>query len=225
RSGIEADGNAPFDPQDEFTHKNLLYTARPIEEIAAISGRPPGDIASSLERSRIALRHARARRPRPHLDDKVLTAWNGLMIAAFARVARVLRFLGPDGRESGQPYLHAAQTAAAFIHDRMWTHQTLLRRFRDGDAAIDAYAEDYAYLISGLLELFQTDADPRWLEWTADLQAALMPLAPWIASMQAAGGAAAAYVCRNFACERPVTTAEALTQALDANAQSLEPKA
>jgi len=111
-------------------------------------------------------------RPKPHLDDKVLTAWNGLMIAAFARMARVMRGLGPEGPASGGTYLEAAQQAAGFLHDRMWNEATatLLRRYRDGDAAIDGYAEDYAFLIFGLLELFQADANPRWLQWAVTLQ-------------------------------------------------------
>jgi uncharacterized protein YyaL (SSP411 family) len=106
----------------------------------------------------------RAARPRPHLDDKVLTAWNGLMIAAFARAARTL-----DGAAG---YLQDAQRAARFVHDRLWKPSTgtLLRRYRDGSAGVDAYAEDYAYLVFGLLELFQTDGDPTWLEWAMTLQ-------------------------------------------------------
>ena len=90
RYGVRPDGNAPFDPQNEFTHKNLLYTARPIEDIAATTGLSVDEVEASLQRSREALRARRSTRPRPHLDDKVLTAWNGLMIAAFARAARVL---------------------------------------------------------------------------------------------------------------------------------------
>jgi hypothetical protein len=106
----------------------------------------------------------RAARPRPHLDDKVLTAWNGLMIAAFARAARTL--VGAAG------YLQDAQRAARFVHDRLWQPSTgtLLRRYRDGSAGVDAYAEDYAYLVFGLLELFQADGDPTWLEWAMTLQ-------------------------------------------------------
>jgi uncharacterized protein YyaL (SSP411 family) len=162
RFGILPDGNAPFDPQGEFTHKNLLYTARSIEEIASLTQRPPEEIAASLARARVTLRTVRAARPRPHLDDKVLTAWNGLMIAAFARASRVL----PDGHQ----YLQPAQRAAAFLQSRMWNGERLLRRYRDGEAAIEGYAEDYAYLTFGLVELFQADGDPRWLEWALALQ-------------------------------------------------------
>jgi uncharacterized protein YyaL (SSP411 family) len=165
RFGIRAAGNAPQDPQGEFTGKNLLYTAESIEDIATHTGRPAGDVQAALARMRQQLFTARARRPRPHLDDKILTAWNGLMIAAFARAARVL-----VARPSSRDYLDAASRAASFIREKMWANDTLLRRYRDGEAAIEAYAEDYAYLIWGLLELFQAGGDAAWLEWALALQ-------------------------------------------------------
>jgi len=82
---------------------------------------------------------------------------NGLMIGAFARMSRVLRGFGAEGRADGEPFLAAARRAAGFIRERMWNAGTgvLLRRYRDGAAEIDGYAEDYAYLIAGLLELLQ----------------------------------------------------------------------
>jgi uncharacterized protein len=167
RFGIEPGGNAPHDPQGEFTGRNLLYTAQTVEEIAARSGKTADEVMAALARIRPALFAAREKRPRPHLDDKVLTAWNGLMIAAFARGARTL----PDSPVSAR-YLAAAQRAARFIRETLWRDGTrrLLRRYRDGDAAIDGYAEDYAYLIFGLLELFQADGSPEWLDWAATLQ-------------------------------------------------------
>ncbi len=165
RFGIEADGNAPQDPQGEFTGKNLLYTAQSIEDVAARSGRTIDEVLAALARIRDRLFTARAARPRPHLDDKILTAWNGLMIAAFARAARVL-----EGRPAARGYLECARSAAGFIKQRLWTSAGLLRRFRDGEAAIAAYAEDYAYLIWGLLELFQAGGGAAWLEWALALQ-------------------------------------------------------
>ena len=153
--GIQKDGNAPQDPQGEFTGRNLLYVAQTIDDAAA------------LERIRERLFEARKTRPRPHLDDKVLTAWNGLMIAAFARAARVL----PRSSDAVR-YRTAAETAARFIRERLWdpSSATLLRRYRDGEAAIEGYAEDYAYLIWGVLELFEATGDAGGLEWAIVLQ-------------------------------------------------------
>jgi hypothetical protein len=170
RFGVEAGGNAPQDPQGEFIGKNLLYTAQSIDDISKRSGKSVDEILAVLGRTRQILFEARALRPRPHLDDKILTAWNGLMIAAFARASRAL-----VARESGGRYLDVARSAATFIRTTLWNadERRLLRRYRDGDAAIDAYAEDYAYLIWGLLELFQADGDAAWLDWALTLQARL----------------------------------------------------
>jgi uncharacterized protein YyaL (SSP411 family) len=167
RFGIEPDGNAPQDPQAEFTGQNLLYTARSIEEIAEGTGRSVDEVTTLLGRARQILFDARAARPRPHLDDKVLTSWNGMMIAAFARAARVL-----PARPQADAWLDIARAAARFIFERLWDPATgtLLRRYRDGDASIEAYAEDYASLIWGVLELFQADGDPAWLSWARELQ-------------------------------------------------------
>ena len=172
RFGIEPEGNAPQDPQQEFTGKNLLFVARSIDEIARDTGTSPDEVVDILHQTRLKMFKERLGRPRPERDDKILAAWNGLMIAAFARMARALRGLGADGREAGVPYLDAARRAAAFVRERMWNAQSgvLLRRYREGHAEIDGYAEDYAYLIYGLLELFQADPQPMWLEWAIALQ-------------------------------------------------------
>ncbi|HEY2431680.1 MAG TPA: thioredoxin domain-containing protein [Vicinamibacterales bacterium] len=168
RFGIEDGGNAPEDPHGEFTGQNILYTSEPIEDIAARTGTSADAIVATLGCARQVLFDARVARPRPHLDDKVLTSWNGMMIAAFARAARTL----PD-RPQAAEWLAAAQRAAEFIRSRLWIEETktLLRRYRDGDASIDAYAEDYACLIWGLLELFQAGGEAGWLEWARVLQA------------------------------------------------------
>ena len=169
RFGIEPGGNAPQDPQGEFAGKNLLYVAQSVHDLAARTGRSEADVEAALRRIREKLFAARNLRPRPHLDDKVLTAWNGLMVAAFARAARVL----PES-EAAATYLDAARRAADFIRTSLWKPDAgrLLRRYRGGEGGIDGYAEDYAFLIFGLLELFQADGDARWLEWARALQAA-----------------------------------------------------
>ena len=167
RFGIRPDGNAPEDPHGEFTGKNLLYVASSIEELAERTKKSRADVESSLQRSRMALFQARLSRPRPHLDDKVLTGWNGLMLAAFARAARVLPDAGARAR-----CLAAAERSAQFLERYMWDaqRQVVRRRYRDGDTAIDGYAEDYAYVIFGLLELFQARGNPHWLRWARTLQ-------------------------------------------------------
>jgi uncharacterized protein YyaL (SSP411 family) len=172
RFGVEPGGNAPHDPQQEFTGKNLLYVARSIDDIAKQTGQSNDQVVDALNRARLKMFETRLTRPRPHRDDKILTAWNGLMIGAFARMSRVLRGLGADGRAAGEPYLAAARRAASFLRERMWNARSgvLLRRYRDGAAEIEGYAEDYAYLIAGLLELFQADPAPMWLEWAIALQ-------------------------------------------------------
>jgi uncharacterized protein YyaL (SSP411 family) len=164
RFGVLPGGNAPFDPQQEFVNKNLLYIAQPVSEIADRLGVPVEGVIQALDRGRQKLFEARSVRPRPHLDDKVLTAWNGLMIAACARASRVV--------EGASDYLEAAKRAASFVRSTLWNSETrtLLRRYRKGSAAVDGFAEDYAGLIYGLTELFQADGDPAWLEWALELQ-------------------------------------------------------
>jgi uncharacterized protein YyaL (SSP411 family) len=166
RFGVEPHGNALSDPQKEFEGQNILYVAQSIEDVAARTGRSVDDVMSALVGARATLAQARAVRPRPHLDDKVLTGWNGLMIAAFARAARVL-VTSPRRGE----WREAAVRAAAWVREHLWRagDRRLLRRYRDGDAAIDAFCEDYAFLVWGLIELFQTTGGVEWLDWAIDL--------------------------------------------------------
>jgi uncharacterized protein YyaL (SSP411 family) len=168
RFGVRPDGNAPFDPQEEFTGKNLLYTAKSLDDIASATGMTLAGVEAALARSRARLLDVRAARPRPHLDDKVLTAWNGLMIAACARAGRVVGG-GVDGADA---FTADAERAARFVERHLWNPGTrmLLRRYRNGAAGVEGYAEDYAYLAFGLIELFQATGEPRWLEWALALQ-------------------------------------------------------
>src|SRR3990167_5365653 len=108
------------------------------------------------------LLRARAKRKRPRLDDKVLADWNGLTIAAMARGHQAL---------GDEKYLKAAQKAATFIRSHMTDAQGgLLHRWRDGAAAHRGLVDDYAFLIHGLIELYQSDFDPAWMDWAVGLQ-------------------------------------------------------
>ncbi len=134
-----------------------------------------------LQRARQKVFAARTKRPRPRLDDKILTTWNGLMIAAFAKGFQVL---------GDQRYLDAARQAARFIEKNLWRKGAhvgaphppeadqpsagaapLLRRYRDGEGRFGGTVNDYAFLIHGLLELYASDFDPAWLVWAQQLQA------------------------------------------------------
>ncbi len=177
RYGVEAEGNAVQDPTGELQGRNQLYLARSVDEVSRHAGRPATQVQAALDRALDRLRAARADRPRPHLDDKVLTAWNGLMIAALARAAQVLEARDAERDGTGGVHapvlLEAAARAARFAQATLWDSSAgvLLRRFREGRASIAGYGEDYACLIWGLLELFQVDGDAGWLRWALELQA------------------------------------------------------
>jgi uncharacterized protein YyaL (SSP411 family) len=157
RYGVEEGGNALSDPQHEFIGKNILYEANSISETARFVAKNEGETRVSLERSRELLFQKRAMRPRPHLDDKILTAWNGLAISAFACAAQALE---------ERKYLDAAGRAAAFIVQHLYDESTntLLRRYRDGEAHLEAHLDDYAFFTQGLIDLYETSFDWSWLQ-------------------------------------------------------------
>jgi uncharacterized protein YyaL (SSP411 family) len=161
--GIKPAGNVEHDPQGEFTLKNVLHQQRPLARSAADAGLTLEVAVEKLLLCLEKLRAARATRPRPHLDDKILTAWNGLMISALARAAQVL----------GEPErLATATRAAEFLHAELWGDATgtLYRTWRGGRGDIVGFAEDYAYLIQGLLDLYEAGGGIRWLQWAERLQ-------------------------------------------------------
>ncbi|MGZ3696356.1 MAG: thioredoxin domain-containing protein, partial [Bdellovibrionota bacterium] len=106
----------------------------------------------------LAIRYARRR---PHRDEKILTAWNGLAISAFAFSGAVL---------GEKRYVEAAVEAASWIKETLWQDGILLRRFIDGEARYNGTAADYAYLIDGLIHLYQATFDTQWLTWARELQ-------------------------------------------------------
>jgi len=169
RYGVEEAGNVASDPQGEFTGRNILYQAHNVEETARRFGRPEEEVRAALQRAEVALLEARSRRPRPHLDDKILTAWNALMISAFAKGGAVL----------AEPrYARAARAAADFLLARLWDPATglLLRRYREGQAAVPGFLEDYAMLAQGLLDLYEMQFDLAHLEAAARITEKQMEL-------------------------------------------------
>jgi hypothetical protein len=149
RFGVKLNGNVQEDPHGEFTGRNILYQAEDVAD-------------ESNARAITKLLEARSRRPRPHLDDKILSGWNGMMISAFAKGAQIL----------DEPrYAQAAHDGRNFLHGYLWREadSTLLRRYREGEAAIEAFLDDYAALINALIDLYETAFDPADLTWAARL--------------------------------------------------------
>jgi len=146
--GVTDEGN--------FEHgTSILHIEQPLEVFAKLKGVDPQQLTARLRASRTRLLIARGTRARPHRDDKILTSWNGLMIAALA-----------DGSSTlNEPrYLAAAERSARFILTSLVKDGRLLRRYRDQDARYSGTLEDYAFFIDGLLALYEAGFDPRWLE-------------------------------------------------------------
>ena len=162
--GVKDGGNVAHDPQAEFTGKNILRQRQSLTMTALKHGLELPAAEARLVGALEKLRGVRARRPRPHLDDKIITAWNGLMISALAKGAQVL----------GEPgHLAAAIRAAEFIQRELYdaARGVLYRSWREGRSSIEGFAEDYAALIQGLLDLYEASFEHRWLEWAVELQA------------------------------------------------------
>src|SRR5947208_10059612 len=163
--GVQAHGNAPegSDPHDEFRGKNILIERHTIAQTAEHLKKSEKEIGESLAQSREKLFSIRAKRPRPHLDDKIIAAWNGLMISAFARAAQVL----DDAR-----YLEIATRAAKFQRANLYEEKSklLYRNYRGGRSDIEGFADDYAFVIQGLLDLYEASFDVEWLKFAIQLQ-------------------------------------------------------
>ena len=144
--GIRPDGNVDDDPHNEFQGRNILNQTSSRTERSSL-----------LESAKQKLLLERSRRPRPHLDSKVLTSWNGLMISALVKGYLVL------GEKN---YLDAAERAMAFLLTTMYREDSglLLRRFCDGDAAIPAFLDDYAFFGQALVDLFEATGKALYLK-------------------------------------------------------------
>ena len=154
--GVEKNGNVERDPFGEFTSKNILHVSATVAQSAQKFGKSQQEVEEVLRRARRKLFKVRETKPRPPLDDKVITAWNGLMISALARGYQVLR---------EKRYLEAAERAAFFLAERLYDEKSdlLYRRYRAGDVGIEAFLDDYVFFSQGLLDLYETSLDGRWL--------------------------------------------------------------
>ena len=154
--GVTDDGN--------YEGRTILHTPRSWSDVAAELGLPVAALRRTVGAAREQLYATRATRPAPLRDDKILTAWNGLMISALAQASLVL---------DAPVYAERAARATDYLLRTLRRDDRLLRAALNGDAQQTAYLDDYAFLIAGLLDLYEADGDLRWLEEARALDAVL----------------------------------------------------
>lgn len=153
--GVKREGNVLSDPHGVFIKKNILYVEQNASKVAQKFKKSDREIALVLNEARRKLKAARAQRPEPYLDDKILTDWNGLVISSLAYASAVF---------DDERYLNAAKDAAGFIFDNMLDDKgNLLHRYRDGEAGITASLNDYAFFVHGLLDLYEACFEIKYL--------------------------------------------------------------
>ncbi len=147
--------------EGNFEEKNILHADKPFDAFARLEGIKPEELRGLLRTAGEKLFAVRKKRVHPHKDDKILTSWNGLMIAAFAKGAQA--FHEPA-------YAQAAMRATDFILNTLRQKDgTLLRRHRSGEAAIPGYLDDYAYFVWGLIDLYEATFETKYLKTAGEL--------------------------------------------------------
>ncbi|NVM01792.1 MAG: thioredoxin domain-containing protein [Candidatus Helarchaeota archaeon] len=163
---IKKGGNFLEQATGEKTGENILHLKKSISDLATDLNISKDELEMCLEKIRLKLFNIRENRSHPHKDDKILTDWNGLMIAALAKAARIL-----DEPE----YVKKAEKAIKFIENKMIRSDgRLLHRYRDGQTAILANLDDYAYLIWGCLELYETTFNLKYIKLALDFNKDLL---------------------------------------------------
>ncbi|CAG8768985.1 26049_t:CDS:10, partial [Racocetra persica] len=164
--GVKSNGNVDpnKDIQGELKHKNVLIERYSLEETAEHFSITLDQLKEVLSESRKKLLKYRfEKRPKPHRDDKILAAWNGLMITGLVKAYDALR---------DKKFLDLAEGAAKFLKEKMYIPEKniLLRSFREGAGDVEGFVDDYSYLIEGLLHLYQSSFNESYLAWAIELQ-------------------------------------------------------
>ncbi|MFX1514409.1 MAG: thioredoxin domain-containing protein [Promethearchaeota archaeon] len=158
---IEKEGNYLEEVTRELIGKNILHLKKPINELASELSINKQDLKKKIKKIQQTLFSIRNQRVHPYKDDKILVDWNGLMIASLAKAGRVL---------NDSKYITAAKNAVDFILDNMFTSdRRLFHRYRNGEAGIVACLDDYAFLVWGLLELYETTLNAQYLKIALEL--------------------------------------------------------
>jgi len=169
---VKNDGNvAPEnDAHDEFLDQNVLAIVSSPAAIAQKLGLKEQDVVRTIkEGKQKLLEHRDKERVRPELDDKIVVSWNGIAIGALARIAAIIKGFDP---EKSEKYLASAIKAAQFIKSNLYVPSShkLYRVWREGKGDCEAFADDYAFLVEGLIDLYESTFDENWLQWADDLQ-------------------------------------------------------
>ena len=147
-------------PQGNFEGRNILHVTKSVGEVARLNQTDTSSLLAIIERGRQLLFDAREKRVRPGRDEKILTAWNGLMLRSFAEASS--SFVREDYRD-------VAVSNAEFLLGRMFQNGRLFRSHKDGRTGAGGYLEDYAFLVDGLISLYEATFDPRWVRQAEDL--------------------------------------------------------
>ena len=170
--GATADGNVASqnDPHDEFISQNVLNVTTTPSALAKRLGIPEALITQTLKLGRQKLReHRENHRPRPTLDDKIIVCWNGLAISALSRTSAALQSIDPT---KASECLEAAISAVVFIKNELFDSETktLYRVYREGRGSTPGLCDDYAFLIHGLIDLYEATFDDSYVEFADILQ-------------------------------------------------------
>ena len=152
-------------PRGHLDGRNVLHISEPVEKLAEAENIPIFEADHILKKARETLFQVREKRPRPARDEKIITAWNGLMITALAHGSSVLG----DAR-----YLESATRCADFIWSKQWQSGKLLRVYKDGQSKINGCLDDYACFLEGLVALYEASLDSRWIVRAKELADAMI---------------------------------------------------
>jgi len=163
---LDEEGNYREESTGSRTGSNIPHLQKSLAELASERSMATAELRTKLESIRETLFSAREQRTRPLLDDKILTDWNGLMIAALAQAGRVL---------DKPAFTDRAEAACRFVVEHLRNEDgSLLHRYREGDSAIAAHADDYAFMVWGLLELYETTFKTQYLKLAKQLNRKLV---------------------------------------------------
>ena len=133
-----------------------MHLKKPLSEIAKHNKISEQELRDRIDSARKKLFDVREKRIHPYKDDKILTDWNGLMIASFARASQAMQ---------KPQYAEAAKKSATFILQKMKSKDgNLMHRYREGEAGLPSHVDDYAFFVWGLLEFYEATFDPAWLK-------------------------------------------------------------